>query len=71
MNSIVISTLILVTVLQSPAPAQQPTADVVAHARAALAAIGANEFTKVEDQFTGDMKVASRPAGWRRPGPCC
>ena len=52
------ASLILVTILQSPAPAQQPTADVIAHARAALAAIVANEFTKVEDQFTGDMQLA-------------
>ena len=49
-------TLLLLTILQSPQG--PPPADATAHARAVLAAIVADEFTKVEDEFTADMKAA-------------
>jgi len=52
------ATLILATTLQLPSPAQQPPADVLSQARAILAAIVANDFAKVEEQFTDDMKAA-------------
>jgi alpha-beta hydrolase superfamily lysophospholipase len=70
MNSLISVTLMFVTILQSPSPAQQPPpSDVIAHAQAVLASIVASEFTKVEEQFTGDMKVALPPgrlaATWR------
>jgi dienelactone hydrolase len=52
--------LMCVTLLQAPSPAQT-RADAVAHAQAILAAIVAQEFTKVEEQFTGDMKAALPP----------
>src|SRR5215475_8574750 len=55
-------TLIFVTLLQSTSPAQEPPLDVVAQAKDVLAAVVAGDFTRVEEQFTGDMKVAL-PAG--------
>jgi hypothetical protein len=58
MTSPVAATLIFVTILQSASPVQQPPSDVIAQARAVLASIVAKEFTKVEEQFTGDMKAA-------------
>jgi hypothetical protein len=58
MTSLVIATLIFGTIPQAPSPAHQPPSDVVEHARGVLALIVAREFTKVEEQFTGDMKVA-------------
>jgi dienelactone hydrolase len=53
-----LTALVLATFLQSPAPTQQPLSDVTAHAQAVLASIVANDFTKVEEQFTADMKAA-------------
>jgi alpha-beta hydrolase superfamily lysophospholipase len=58
MTSLLTATLILVTILQLPSPAQQPPPDAIAHAQAVLASIVANEFASVEEQFTGDMKAA-------------
>jgi len=62
MTLLVIATLGLVTILQSLSPAQQPSSDVIARAQAVLASIAAGEFTRVEEQFTADMKVAM-PSG--------
>ncbi len=62
-TSLVMAALMLVTSLSSPSGAQQPPADVTLQARAVLTAIGANEFAKVEDQFTLEMNGARRPAG--------
>jgi hypothetical protein len=50
--------LIFASILQPP-PAQQ-TPDVVTRARAVLAIV-ANDFTKVEEQFTAEMKSALPP----------
>jgi dienelactone hydrolase len=50
--------LIFLTILQSPAPPQQAPPDALAHAQSVLAAIVAKEFTKVEEQFTAEMKAA-------------
>jgi uncharacterized protein len=61
MTSFVIAILIFAALLQSPAPAQQPPSDVVAHAQAVLAAVVAGDFTRVEEQFTVDMKAALPP----------
>jgi uncharacterized protein len=70
MTWVVTVTLMFFAVLQSPSPAQPPPSDVVAHARAVLAAIVANDFAKVEEQFTADMKAALPPgrlaATWAR-----
>jgi dienelactone hydrolase len=68
MTWLVTSTLILATLLQTPSPAPQPTPDVVSRARAALDAMIANDFAKIEAQFTDEMKAALPPgklaAGW-------
>jgi dienelactone hydrolase len=57
----VAATLLFVTSLQSASAAEQAQSKVVAQARAVLAAIVTNEFTKVEEQFTDDMKAALPP----------
>ena len=62
MTLLVTAGLMLVISLPLPARAQQPPPDVVPQARAAIAAIAANEFAKVEEQFTPEMKAAL-PAG--------
>jgi uncharacterized protein len=46
--------------LRAPAPAAQPP-DATAHARAALSAIAAGEFGKVEADFTSQMRAALPP----------
>ena len=61
MTSLFLATLIFVTLLQSPTPAQQPPTDVVPQAQAALAAVLAGQFARVEEQFTGEMKAALPP----------
>ena len=58
MTWFVAANLIVVNLLLSASPAQQPQSDVVAQAQAVLAAVVAGDFTSVEEQFTGDMKVA-------------
>jgi hypothetical protein len=60
MTSRVTAALILLTLLLSPSPGQEP--DVVAQAQAVLAAVVAGDFTKVEEQFTDgrDSRPASR-----------
>ena len=65
MTWLVTAALMLAISLPSPSPAQQPSPDVVAQAARGLAAIAADEFAKVEDQFTAEMKAAlpARPAG--------
>ena len=62
MTSLVTAALMLVTSLSSQSSAQQTPPDVIPQARAVLAAIAANEFAKVEDQFTPEM-TAALPAG--------
>jgi hypothetical protein len=62
MTPLVTVALMLVTSLPSPSRAQQPPPDVIPQARAVLTAIAANEFAKVEDQFTPEVKAAL-PAG--------
>lgn len=57
MTSLVPAILMFV-MLQSPSSVEQPSSEVIAQAQAILASIVAKEFTKVEEQFTGDMKVA-------------
>jgi dienelactone hydrolase len=59
MTSLLASALILATMLQ--APVLQPPPDVVSRARAILAAIVANDFAKVEEQFTSEVKAALPP----------
>jgi dienelactone hydrolase len=61
MTSLVAFSLMAATLLQVPAPAQQPPLDVTARAQAVLASIAANEFSKVEELFTSEMKVAMPP----------
>jgi uncharacterized protein len=61
MRSIVASALIFIAVSSLLSAAQQPTADVTAHAHAVLTAITANEYAKVEEQFTPEMKAALPP----------
>jgi uncharacterized protein len=56
------ATLVFIVLLQSPSSASQPAPDVITQARAVLASIAAKEFSKVEEQFTSDMKAAL-PAG--------
>src|SRR5688500_15534385 len=54
--------LLSVFLLQLPSPAQQPPpARVVPQAQAALAAVLAGEFAKVEEQFTDEVKAALPP----------
>ena len=50
--------LLLAALLQASLPAQPPPTDVIARAQAALAAIAAGEFARVEEQFTAEMKAA-------------
>jgi alpha-beta hydrolase superfamily lysophospholipase len=50
--------LLLVASVQAVPSAQQPPSDVMARAQAALAAIAASEFARVEEQFTPEMKTA-------------
>lgn len=68
MTPLAAAALIFVTLLQTPSPAQQPTPDVVSLARAALDAMAAGDFAKIERQFTDEMKAALPPgrlaAGW-------
>jgi len=61
MTPLVAAIVILAVLLQSPPPAPSPPSDVVANAKAVLAAVVAGEFPSVEEQFTGDMKVALPP----------
>jgi hypothetical protein len=56
MASLVTAALIFGALLQPP-----PPADVVARARAVLAAVTAGDFASVEAQFTADMKMALPP----------
>jgi dienelactone hydrolase len=60
--------LLLATLLQAPAPAQQSPPDVLPLARAAIDALIAGDFTKIEAQFTDEMKAAlasgKLAAGW-------
>ncbi len=62
MISLVAAALGVISLLQTPSPAQEPPADVVAQAQAVLAAVIAGDFASVEERFTGDMKAAL-PAG--------
>ena len=62
MIAILTAALICVSLPQSPSPADQASGDVIARAQAILALIAAQEFTKVEEQFTAEMKVA-QPSG--------
>ena len=55
------SALVLLRLAQVPAAPPQPPPDLVAHAQAILALIVAQEFAKVEEQFTGEMKTALPP----------
>lgn len=68
MTSLAATALIFAALLQTPSPAQQPTPDVVSLARAALDAMAAADFAKIEAQFTDEMKAALPPgklaAGW-------
>jgi dienelactone hydrolase len=50
--------LLLTTLLQAPAAAQQPAPDVLPLARAAVDALIAGDFTKIEAQLTDEMKKA-------------
>jgi hypothetical protein len=54
-----LTALELATLLQSPPPAQ-PQPDVIALAQAVLESIVANDFTKVEEHFTGDVRGGPR-----------
>jgi uncharacterized protein len=56
-----IATLVFVTTAQLPSPAQQPPPDVTSRAQAVFAAIAANDFPKIEEQFTAEMKAALPP----------
>ena len=47
-------------VLQTPSPVAPPP-DATGHARTVLSAIAAEEFTKVEEEFTSEMKAALPP----------
>ena len=60
MATALLAALIVVSLLQSPSMAPQPSG-VVSQARAALAAIRANDFASVEAQFTDQMKAALPP----------
>ena len=51
-----LATLIFFTILQVPSLVPPP--DALAHAQSVLAAIVAKEFTRVEEQFTTEMKAA-------------
>ena len=53
--------LVLLRLVQLPAAPQQPPPDLIAHAQAILALIVAQEFPKVEEQFTSEMKTALPP----------
>ena len=55
------ATLILAVILRSPSAGQDSPADPMAQARGVLAAITANDFPKVEAQFTEPMKTALPP----------
>jgi uncharacterized protein len=57
-TSLVSATILLVAFLQSPAAPPRPARDVIVQARTVVAAIVANEFGKVEEQFTDQMKSA-------------
>jgi dienelactone hydrolase len=61
MTPLATATLIFVSLLQAPSPPQQPASDVVVQAQAALAAILAGDFAKVEEQFTGEMTSVLPP----------
>jgi fermentation-respiration switch protein FrsA (DUF1100 family) len=60
--------LLLATLLQAPAAAQQPAPDVLPLARAAINALIAGDFAKIEARFTDEMKTAMASgklaAGW-------
>jgi dienelactone hydrolase len=62
MMRIVAAAFLAASILLSNPAAQNQPADVVSRAQAILAAIDANEFGKVEAQFTDDMKAAM-PSG--------
>jgi fermentation-respiration switch protein FrsA (DUF1100 family) len=68
MTASITPVLLFVTLFQVTPPAPQPSSDVVQLARAAIDALTAGEFAKIEAQFTDEMKTAlasgKLAAGW-------
>jgi dienelactone hydrolase len=61
MSSLILTAGLFVTILQAPSSVQRTPADATAHARTVLAWLAGQEFSKLEEQFTDQMKSALPP----------